>query len=324
MRPAESEAGTMPLHDMPAPDEKPRRSRGGGLRFLVLIIVLIAGAAAGFLALVPHDSRDAAFISLQRHYRVWLASIGKPMPGTPDLGRLDARLAEKGLLAGAPIFMRIFKREFELELFMLKDGRYEHFATYPICKWSGRLGPKLKTGDRQAPEGFYSVDRTALNPNSRWHRSFNLGFPNAYDRALGRTGSFLMVHGGCGSIGCYAMTNPVIDEIWLLINRALDRGQKQFQVQVFPFRMTNANLSRYADSPWHAYWTNLKTGHDLFEAERVPPVVGVCNKTYAFVSGLRARDASGSVTAQCTAGMRPADNASVAQPPPTMDGGHAP
>jgi murein L,D-transpeptidase YafK len=288
------------------------------------LVLLIAGATAGLLVLAPHATREAYLISLERHYRVWLASMGRPMPGTPDLSQLDARLAERGLAAGAPIFMRIFKREFELELFMQKDGRFEHFATYPICKWSGRLGPKLKTGDRQAPEGFYSVDRTALNPNSRWHRSFNLGFPNAYDRAHGRTGSFLMVHGGCGSIGCYAMTNPVIDEIWLLINRAFDGGQKRFQVQVFPFRMTGSNLARYTSDPWHAYWTNLKTGYDLFEAERVPPLVGVCDKSYAFVSGVRARDASGSVTAHCAAGMRPADNAGVAQRPLPMDVRHVP
>jgi murein L,D-transpeptidase YafK len=310
--------GPMPPPTDPGADEKPRRRRGR-LSFLILLVVAIAATAAGLLVIVPHPTREAYIISLERNYRVWLASMGQPMPGTPDLSRLDARLAEKGLASGAPIFMRIFKREFELEIFMLKGARYEHFATYPICKWSGRLGPKLKTGDRQAPEGFYSVDRTALNPNSRWHRSFNLGFPNAYDRAHGRTGSFLMVHGGCGSIGCYAMTNPVIDEIWLLVNRALDAGQKRFQVQVFPFRMTDANLARHAGEPWHAYWTNLKTGYDLFEAERVPPVVGVCDKSYAFASGLLARDTSGPVTAQCAAGMRPADNAGVAQPPRTAD-----
>lgn len=287
----------MASHNDPA--RPARRTRlGAGLLNGVLVVL---AAAAALIVLVPHREREAYLISLERHYRVWLASLGRPMPGTPDLARLGERLAAKELALGAPVFMRVFKREFELELWMLKGERYVHFATYPICKWSGRLGPKLKTGDRQAPEGFYSVDRTALNPNSQWHRSFNLGFPNPYDRAQGRTGSFLMVHGGCGSIGCYAMTNPVIDEIWTLVTRAFDGGQQRFQVQVFPFRMTERNLALYSGGAWDAYWANLKTGYDLFETDRVPPTVGVCNKSYAFASGARTRDPSGPVTAQCLA-----------------------
>ena len=139
------------------------------------------------------------------------------------------------------MFLRIFKLESELEIWMEKDGRYQKFATYPICLWSGRLGPKLREGDRQAPEGFYAVTKEELNPNSRWHRSFSLGFPNAFDRAQGRTGSFIMVHGGCQSVGCFAMTNDVVDEIWRLVTAALDQGQPAFNVQVFPFRMTEKN-----------------------------------------------------------------------------------
>jgi murein L,D-transpeptidase YafK len=264
-----------------------------------LILLAVPVFALVAILLLPAPLRDGYLISLQRHYRVWLASTGQAMPGTPDLGRLEERLKEKGMALGTPIFMRIFKREFELELWMLKDGRYELFANYPICKWSGRLGPKLQTGDRQAPEGFYSVDSSALNPNSRWHRSFNLGFPNAFDRALGRTGSFLMVHGGCGSIGCYAMTNPVIEEIWEIVTRALDGGQKRFQVQVFPFRMTEANLAAYSSERWSPFWADLKTGHDLFETERLPPAVGVCDKRYSFTSGRLTRDVTGPVGPQC-------------------------
>ena len=151
---------------------------------------------------------------------------------------------------GAPVFLRIFKLESELELWMEKDGRYQNFATYPICLWSGRLGPKLQEGDRQAPEGFYAVTKDELNPNSRWHRSFSLGFPNAFDRAQGRTGSFIMVHGGCQSVGCFAMTNNVVDEIWRLVTAALDKGQPAFNVQVFPFRMTETNLAARKGDQW--------------------------------------------------------------------------
>lgn len=275
-------------------------------RFSTLVLLAVPVVAAGSVFALPAPIRDAYLISIQRHYRVWLASTGQPMPGTPDLDRLPERLQSQGLSLGTPIMMRIFKREFELELFMLKDGRYELFATYPICKWSGRLGPKLATGDRQAPEGFYSVDRTALNPNSRWHRSFNLGFPNAYDRSQGRSGSFLMVHGGCGSIGCYAMTDSVIDEIWTIVTRAFDGGQKRFQVQVYPFRMIEKNLHAYRNERWAPFWADLKTGNDMFENDRLPPAVGICDNRYAFVSGAATRDVTGPVTAVCQAGSRAA------------------
>lgn len=279
-------------------------------RLLGVALLLTAGLAA-LAWLLPPAEGDPRLIAFERKHRFWRAAFGLTLPGTPDLANLDGRLAEKGMALGTPIFMRIFKREFELEIWMLKDGRYELFSTYPICRWSGDLGPKLATGDKQAPEGFYSVSKGALNPNSRWHRSFNLGFPNAFDRAHGRTGSFLMVHGGCSSVGCYAMTDKVIDEIWRIVTRALDGGQKRFQVQVFPFRMTQANLAGYRNTPWAGYWQNLKTGYDLFEAERVPPVVGVCGKSYAFTSGLKARDVTGPVTAQCPSSARNDDTAAV-------------
>ncbi|MBY0224173.1 MAG: murein L,D-transpeptidase [Hyphomicrobium sp.] len=277
----------------------PQKRRRTGLTGLIMLALFLVGAAA--IALMPTPVRDDYMISLQRHYRVWLSSTGQSIPGTPDLTRLDERLREKGMALGTPILMRAFKREFELEMWMLKDGRYELFATYPICKWSGRLGPKLHTGDRQSPEGFYTVDKTALNPNSRWHRSFNLGFPNAYDRSHGRTGSFLMVHGGCGSIGCYAMTNPVIDEIWAIVTRALDGGQQRFQVQVYPFRMTDENLARYRGERWSQFWADLKTGYDHFEHDRLPPSVSACDKRYTFTSGAKTGDLNGPVIAQCAA-----------------------
>jgi murein L,D-transpeptidase YafK len=169
---------------------------------------------------------------------------------------------------------------------MEKDGRYRLFATYPICLWSGRLGPKLAEGDRQAPEGFYSVTKEELNPNSRWHRSFSLGFPNAFDRAQGRTGSFIMVHGGCQSIGCFAMTNDVVDEIWRLVTAALDQGQPAFDVQVFPFRMTDQNLAVRKGDQWSGFWADLKKGYDVFERTHVPPNVSVCDGRYVVTEAM--------------------------------------
>ena len=150
----------------------------------------------------------------------------------------------------------------------------------PICRWSGRLGPKLAEGDHQAPEGFYTDDSMALNPASRWHRSFNLGFPNALDRAHGRTGTFLMVHGGCSSVGCYAMTDAVVEEIWNLVTAALKKGQPRFHVHVFPFRMTEENLRQREKAHWQPFWNDLKQGHDLFEETLQPPRISVCEGRY--------------------------------------------
>jgi len=209
-----------------------------------------------------------------------IATSGATLEGTPDLARLEARLAEAGLKAGAPIFMRIYKLEMELELWLKRAERFELFATYPICTFSGRLGPKLAEGDRQSPEGLYVVDRQALNPNSRWHRSFNLGFPNAFDRAHGRTGTFLMVHGGCASIGCYAMTDGIVDELWRLVTAALAGGQQRFHVHVYPFRISEAALAARAASPWASFWRRLGEASAAFEEARLPPRVAVCGRQY--------------------------------------------
>ncbi len=205
---------------------------------------------------------------------------GKPLPGTPDLARRDRRLAATGLKLGAPVFLRLFKREAELELWLFKDGKFHLFDSYPICRFSGRLGPKLKTGDKQAPEGFYTITRGQLNPNSKWYRSFNTGYPNLFDRAHGRTGSFLMVHGGCSSAGCYAMTNAVITEVWDFITAAFKAGQARIHLHAFPFRPTALNMYIHAANRWAPFWRDLKRGYDLFEQTRLPPLIGVCKRRY--------------------------------------------
>jgi murein L,D-transpeptidase YafK len=288
-----------PLQSNPKP--KKRRGIGLAVRALLALLVAVPITAAIFAFVWPIEA-ERIWIGIERHWRSTLSKNGVTLPGTPDLANLDGRLSALGLAVGNPIFMRVFKREFELEFWMKRDGKFVRLATYPICKWSGELGPKLKQGDRQAPEGFYTVDASALNPNSAWHRSFNLGFPNAFDKAHGRTGSLLMVHGGCGSIGCYAMTNPVIDEIWKLTTAALRGGQQRFQVQVFPFRMTERNLQRHASSRQNAFWGELKRGYDLFEANHVPPKVSVCGRTYAFAPGADGYDGSTPIAAGCPAG----------------------
>jgi murein L,D-transpeptidase YafK len=209
-------------------------------------------------------------------------------PSAPEgASARDRRLADKGLTAGSPILIRIFKAEFELELWMRKGDRFELFATYPICYWSGTLGPKLHEGDKQAPEGFYAVGLNQIHRRGRWPRSLNIGYPNALDRAHARTGSLILVHGGCTSTGCFAMTNPVMAEIYTLAEQALQQGQDRIPIHVFPFRMTDANFAArtLAHAEWRAFWLNLKAGYDLFERTRVPPKVGICNRQYAVSAG---------------------------------------
>lgn len=266
-------------------------ARPVGRRWLRALIAIagigalaVAAAVIAFQLGLLGDPEKRA-IDWQRAEYFERSYAGLPLPGTPDLGALNSRLASNGLTLGSPVLIRIFKREFELEVWMARDGRFMKFATYPICRWSGWLGPKIQAGDRQAPEGFYSVAASQMNPNSRWHRSFNLGFPNAFDSAHRRTGSALMVHGGCSSAGCYAMTNAVIDEIWKLTTAALSGKQKAFQVQVFPFRMSEDNLNAHGDSPHLPFWRQLKQGSDAFEATWLPPAVSVCRGAYRFKPG---------------------------------------
>jgi len=192
-----------------------------------------------------------------------------------------ALLGKKGMNPSSPIFIRIFKEESELEVWKMRDdGRYYHFKTYPICNWSGELGPKVEQGDMQAPEGFYTIAASQMNPNSKYYLAFNLGYPNAYDRALNRTGEALMIHGKCKSAGCYAMTDALAEEIYGLAREALRGGQTSFSVHAFPFRMTQEKLDRFKKNKWYAFWSTLKQGYDYFEINRVPPPISVCERRY--------------------------------------------
>jgi murein L,D-transpeptidase YafK len=195
---------------------------------------------------------------------------------------LAESLAAKGFATGQPVHLRIFKEESILEVWMERSGRYELALTYPICAWSGTLGPKLREGDKQSPEGFYLVSERQLKPDSSFHRALNVGFPNAYDSAQGRTGSFLMIHGACVSIGCYAMTDTAIEDIYLLAEQALSNGQEAVPVHIFPFRMTEERLAAAAAEPWSAFWRNLAEGDRLFQATGQPPRAYACGSRYGF------------------------------------------
>jgi murein L,D-transpeptidase YafK len=194
-----------------------------------------------------------------------------------------ALMKARGMTARDPILIRIHKQESELELWKRdRSGRYALLKTYPMCRWSGKLGPKMAEGDRQAPEGFYEVTASMLNPRSQFNLSFNLGFPNRLEKSLGWQGSALMVHGACSSSGCYAMTDQAIGEIYAVAREALAAGQASFQVQALPFRMTAENLALHRNDPNLPFWRNLKQGSDRFALSRQPPVIGYCGKRYIF------------------------------------------
>ena len=197
--------------------------------------------------------------------------------------RMLATLKAKNMDKESPILVRVFKEEAELEVWKQDDsGRFALLRTYPICRWSGELGPKFKTGDRQAPEGFYTITPGLMNPDSSQYLAINTGFPNAYDRANSRTGAFLMIHGGCSSAGCYAMTDEQIAEIYALARESFFGGQKSFQLQAYPFRMTPLNMARHRNSPHMAFWRMIKEGYDHFEVTHLEPRVDVCERRYIF------------------------------------------
>ncbi|MFO1110686.1 MAG: murein L,D-transpeptidase family protein [Bradyrhizobium sp.] len=206
------------------------------------------------------------------------AKANQPVPP-----KLIQAMVDKNMDLNSPILVRIFKQEAELEVWKQdRDGRFALLKTYPICRWSGDLGPKVREGDRQAPEGFYTITPAQMNPQSAYYLSFNTGYPNAFDQALGRTGSQLMVHGDCSSRGCYAMTDEQIAEIYALGRESFFGGQRAFQLQAYPFKMTPINMAKHRNNPHMPFWKMIKEGYDHFEVTRQEPKVDFCEKKYVF------------------------------------------
>lgn len=221
----------------------------------------------------------------------WLGSPSRPGPLTQEL-------KTAGFKPGDSVFFRIFKQLDEpeedlhpqgkgvLEVWLEQpSGRYALFKTFPIEKFSGLLGPKLREGDRQAPEGFYAIKPELMNPNSQYHLAMNVGYPNAYDRSLNRTGSFIMIHGDKVSVGCFAMNDTVIEQLYVLAEAALLRGQDEIPVHVFPFPMNHDHMEEAEETEWHDFWLNLSEGYEWFERYGVPPFVDTQNGRYIFRAG---------------------------------------
>src|ERR1700712_343483 len=236
-----------------------------------LLRALVTTAALGAAVLLAGCNSD----------EISLASNAKA--NQPVSPKLVSEMSEKDMDLQSPILVRLFKQEAELEVWKQdRSGRFALLKTYPICRWSGDLGPKVREGDRQAPEGFYSITPGQMNPQSAYYLSFNTGYPNAFDRALGRTGSQLMVHGDCSSRGCYAMTDEQIAEIYSLGRESFFGGQRAFQVQAYPFKMTPVNMAKHRNNPNMPFWKMIKEGSDHFEVTKHEPKVDFCEKKYVF------------------------------------------
>ena len=240
------------------------------------------------------------------------AKANQPVPP-----KLIQAMVDKNMDLQSPILVRIFKQEAELEVWKQdRDGRFALLKTYPICRWSGDLGPKVREGDRQAPEGFYTITPAQMNPQSNYYLSFNTGYPNAYDQALGRTGSQLMVHGDCSSRGCYAMTDEQIAEIYSLGRESFFGGQRAFQLQAFPFKMTPMNMAKHRNNPNMPFWKMIKEGYDQFEVTKQEPKVDFCEKKYVF-NAIRAPNAKSdpvfNASAKCPAYAIPEELAEAVQ-----------
>lgn len=203
---------------------------------------------------------------------------------TPDLKR---ELAAREFRLGAPIFVRIFKLQKKLEVWLKKNDRYSLYRAYPICSYSGYLGPKQHEGDWQSPEGFYRVTPELMNPRSSYHLSFNIGYPNEYDKLLQRNGGDIMVHGGCSSSGCFAMSNHRIEEIYTLAHYAFQEGQQAIDVHIFPFPLTDDNLEKFRYSPWISFWKNLQPGYLAFEQNRRVPFISTEQGKYVVEASMR-------------------------------------
>jgi murein L,D-transpeptidase YafK len=255
--------------------------KGAMIRATVLRALVLTAAFAAALTPVRCLGQDGKQLPTKETKKLppkLPAKATKKLP--PELLSL---LRGKKMPLHSPILVRVFKEEAELEVWKQDTtGRFQILKTYPICRWSGDLGPKLREGDRQTPEGFYRVTPDLMNPHSSYHLAMNIGYPNSFDKANNRDGSLIMIHGDCWSVGCHAMTDEQISEIYALARESFLGGRPSFQVQAYPFRLTPANLARHRNNPNLAFWKVLKIGNDHFEATHIEPKVDVCNRVYVF------------------------------------------
>lgn len=260
-----------------------------GIGYISLVIGL-GGLHLHDAAAVPRGSQVPESPRSIEVRRRQLGTVSNPGP-------LAKALRNHGFQVGNPVFIRIFKQmgvprtnlrkeaTGQLEIWIRRPNfTYDLFKSYPIAKVSGQLGPKEREGDFQAPEGFYAVSPDSMNPNSDYHLSMNVGYPNDFDLSPGldRTGSLIMIHGREVSIGCFAMTDPGIEEIYMIVEAALLSGQSAIPIHIFPFPMNSENMNAGSQTKWADFWRNLQDGYEIFENYRVPPKVSAKNGRYEF------------------------------------------
>lgn len=243
-----------------------------GLSLMRFRNLVVTAAVVAALAGCTNETLDSVNISNVKNKTEYQLS-----------SKLVSKMRELGMQKSSPILLRIFKEEGTLEVWKANTAnRFQLLKSYKICAWSGKLGPKVKEGDRQAPEGFYPLYPHQMNPNSSYYLAINTGFPNAYDKANNRSGTHLMIHGACSSSGCYSMTDEQVIEIFALARDAFRGGQENIQLQAFPFRMTAENMARHRNNSNIEFWKMLKEGYDQFEVTKRPPQVNVCERKYVF------------------------------------------
>src|SRR6185437_7102849 len=192
------------------------RMRGQSMNSIVRRGTAVGLAAAACALLVACDDSDLAQGPGRSQQPISAATLA-------EMEKLDTT-------PSSPTLIRTYKKEAELEIWKMKsNGQYALLKSYPMCRWSGQLGPKKREGDRQVPEGFYKITPGQMNPNSHYYLSFNVGYPNSYDRAWDRTGADIMVHGTCSSDGCFSMTDPQIEEIYAIARAAFNGGEREIQ-----------------------------------------------------------------------------------------------
>ena len=250
------------------------------------------GRRIGALALVA--SASAFVAACDEGGSTDLGMAGSVRASHPLSPQMVALMQTAGVNQTAPVLIRTYKKEAEFEIWKMRpDGRYVHLKTFPMCRWSGQLGPKTAEGDRQVPEGFYKITPGQMNPTSEYYLSFNVGYPNAYDRAWGHAGGSIFVHGACSSAGCFSMTDAQIDQIYAVTREAFNGGQQAIQMQSYPFHMTAENMAKYRSDPNIGFWKQLKEGADNFEVSKQDVNVGVCARHYVFNVTSRNLDPAG-------------------------------
>ncbi|MBZ4416495.1 murein L,D-transpeptidase family protein [Myxococcus sp. RHSTA-1-4] len=188
------------------------------------------------------------------------------------------------------MYVRAFKHERELEVWAgAKAGPLVKVKTYPFCAASGELGPKRQRGDLQVPEGFYTID--LFNPWSDYHLSMRVSYPNEADKrhkTAADPGGNIFVHGDCVSIGCIAIEDEPIQELYLMVLDTREKTKRNVPIHIFPRRLDDKGMKaleggRSSTDPLVAFWRSLQPAYTFFEEARHLPVTSVDPKTGAYV-----------------------------------------